>query len=448
MAMTSAPGTERVPPANLEAEASLLGAMLLSRDAISAAVEIVHTEDFYRPAHAHVYDAITTLYGSGQPVDAVTVAEELDRAGVLDEIGGSQLLISLQVATPATSSAARYAKIVEERALLRRLIGVAGEIAELGYNVPDDVVQAVDKAESLVYQVAQRRVVDTMAPVRDLLEKSLDRLEMLYERGESITGIPTGFTDLDDMTSGLHPGALVVLGARPAMGKTSFALGLASHAAMEAQRPVLFFSLEMSQLEITSRLLTADARVDASKLRNGRLTEADWAKISNSVGRLGEAKLYIDDNPHLTIMEMRAKARRLKSRVGDLGLIVMDYVQLMSGSAGAESRQVEVSEISRGLKILAREVECPVIALAQLNRGLEQRADKRPMLADLRESGSLEQDADIVMFIYRDEIYNADSPDMGTAEIIVAKHRNGPTGTVKLAFLNHYTLFHNMASDQ
>jgi replicative DNA helicase len=297
----------------------------------------------------------------------------------------------------------------------------------------------------MVFEVAQHRVADTMAPLRDLLSANLDRLEALYERGESITGVPSGYLDLDEQLSGLQPSSLVVVGARPAMGKTSFALGIAANAALEAQRPVLLFSLEMGHLEITQRLLCSEARVDATRMRNGRLQDSDWAKINNAIGKLADAPIYIDDNPNITVMEIRAKARRLKSRVGDLGLIVVDYLQLMTGRNSAENRQVEVAEISRGLKILARELEVPVIALSQLSRNLEARADKRPMLADLRESGSIEQDADVVMFIYRDEIYNQESADRGVAEIIVAKHRNGPTGTCRLAFLPNYTKFANMA---
>jgi replicative DNA helicase len=434
----------RVPPHNLQAEESLLGAMLLSRDAIVDAVQIVGPDDFYKPAHGHVFDAVTSLYGQGEPVDPVTVADELRRADLLDHIGGSATLVSLQANTPAISNAGRYARIVEEHALLRRLIGVAGEIAELGYEVPDDVEAAVDRAETMVFEVAQRRVTDTTRPLRELLNASLDRLEALYDRGESITGVPTGFTDLDDRLSGLQPSNLVIVGARPAMGKTSFALNIAAHAAMEGNTPTLIFSLEMSHLEITQRLICAEARVEASRMRNGRLHDSDWGKISHAVGRLGEAPIYIDDNPMITVMDIRAKARRLKSREG-LGLVVIDYLQLMSGRSNAENRQVEISEISRGLKILARELSVPVVALSQLSRQLEMRADKRPQLADLRESGALEQDADVVMFLYRDEVYNSESPDRGTAEVIVSKHRSGPTGVTQLAFLDHYTKFANMA---
>ena len=439
-----ASGGGRVPPHNLQAEESLLGAMLLSRDAIASAVEVCSADDFYKPAYGHVFDAITSLYGQGEPADPVTVADELRRADLLDAIGGPPTLISLQSNTPATSNAARYARIVEEHALLRRLIGVANEIAELGYSVPEDVTSAVDRAEAMVFDVAQRRVSDTLAPIRDLLHASLDRLEALFERGDTITGVATGYADLDERLAGLQPSSLVIVGARPGAGKTSFALGMVAHAAMEGQVPTLMFSLEMSHLELTQRLLCAEARVDATRMRNGRLLDSDWPKISHAIGRLGEAPIYIDDNPNITVMDIRAKARRLKSREG-LGLVVVDYLQLMSGRSSAENRQVEVSEISRGLKILARELNVPVVALSPLSRNLETRADKRPVLADLRESGSLEQDADVVMFIYRDELYNPESADRGTAEIIVAKHRNGPTGVAQLAFLDHYTRFANMA---
>jgi replicative DNA helicase len=784
----------RVPPHNLDAEESLLGAMLLSRDAIVAATEVgLGADEFYKPAHGHIFDAITSLYSAGEPSDPVTVAEELRRANLLDAVGGPAVLVSLQATTPATSNAARYARIIGELSLLRRLIGVASEIAEIGYSVPDDVLAAVDRAESMVFDVAQRRVTDSMSPIKELLDASLTRLEMLYEKGDSITGLPTGYHGLDELLSGLQPSTLVIVGARPATGKcltgdtpmvdprtgarttlaelydrgsrggevavttigddqqlhvrrpsafvddgikpvyrvrtrlgrevrttaahpfltpegwrsladlavgarvavpnelpvfgdrelpehevallghlladeadsadaapevlaevdalagavdvggvlailrrhgmlgrrahdkrvpdavftlprhqlalflnrlfagggsvevrpggtvvlrwssvaedlardvqhlllrfgcnarlrrhtvgeldarrpafelevgdraevhrflheigiyardaevaralgmdaapvrstragrpaggvlvldepdlrvaaptaihwdevvviepegieqvydltvpgehnfvaadvfvhnTAFSLGMATHAALEVNRPVLFFSLEMSHLEITQRILSAEARVDSTRMRNGKLAEADWTKLSHAIGRLAEAPLYIDDNPQATVMEIRAKARRLKSRLGDLGLIVIDYLQLMTGRTSAENRQVEVSEISRGLKILARELEVPVVALSQLSRQLELRADKRPMLADLRESGSLEQDADIVMFLYRDELYNPESPDRGTSEILVAKHRAGPTGMDRLAFLDHYTRFANMA---
>jgi replicative DNA helicase len=333
---------------------------------------------------------------------------------------------------------------VQEHALLRRLIGVAHEIAEIGYEVPADIAGALDQAEALVFDVAQRRTSDTVRSLKDLLTESLERLDHLYGRGETITGVPTGYGELDYLLSGLQPSNLIVVGARPSMGKTAFALGLSAHASSNHGVPVLFFSLEMSHLEIAQRVLAAEARLDVTKLRNGRLLDSDWPRISSAIGRIDTAPLFIDDNPNVTIMDIRAKARRMRSSDG-IGLVVIDYLQLMTGRSSAENRQVEISEISRGLKILARELQLPVVALSQLSRGLEARADKRPMLADLRESGAIEQDADVVMFIYRDEVYNPDSADRGTAEVLVAKHRNGPTGSARLAFIANYAKFGDLA---
>jgi replicative DNA helicase len=821
-------GSARVPPHDLQAEESLLGAMMLDSQAIAAATGVVRSDDFYKPAHAHIFDAIHALYAVGEAVDPVTVADELRRNGLLDAVGGHQALVQIMSSTPATTNAAGYARIIQEHALLRKLIGVAGEIAEIGYSMPEDVTKALDRAESMVYDVNQRRVTDSTLKIEELLGLNLDRLEQLYGRGDAITGVPTGYVDLDDILSGLQPSNLIVVGARPSMGKalaldtpiptptgwttmgqvrvgdkvfdeqgeqctviyvspvqwqrscyavtfddgsslvadadhqwlsydlaawkskrerhyrwhggysckpdrnpnlardqssrwrqprvvttrqmldegiraaadgrpnwyipmakpldlpdcdlpvdpyvlgcwlgdgcstssqltigdddashfreefaaagyslvhrnllqyatvpvpgagmwqgyhgplrvltrelqavgllggarkhipssymrasakqrlsllqglldtdgsvvnrngtvelclanpdllqqahelvcslghkpgrirrkqirlsdgryatawrfcwtppepvfrlprkaerlrvrkgrrtfgvetrrvirdirpvesvpvrcisvdspshmylagetmvpthnTSFGLGMAAHAALHEGRPVLVFSLEMSNLELSQRLLCGEGRIDSSRVRSGRLTEDDWSRISQAIGRLATAPIWIDDNPNLTVMEIRAKARRLKSQVGDLGMVVIDYLQLMTGRTNAENRQVEVSEISRGLKILARELECPVVALSQLSRQLELRADKRPLLADLRESGALEQDSDVVLFIYRDDVYHADSPDRGQAELIVAKHRNGPTGIVRLAFLEQYTRFANMA---
>jgi replicative DNA helicase len=436
---------QRVPPHNLDAEESLLGALLLSRDAVGTVAEMGLTADaFYKPAHQHVYDAIRVLMTAGQPIDAVTVAEELRRGGLLDEIGGLDMLLELQNATPAISNVARYGKIVQDTAALRRLIGVAGEIAEIAYMEPDDVAKAIDDAESKVFEVAEQRVADTIKPLGELLQLVNDHLEKTYERGSAITGTATGFHDLDELLSGLQPSTLNIVGARPAMGKTAFALGIATHVAQTANQPVLVFSLEMGHTELAQRILSSESRVDSQKLRTGRLTEADWSKVGRAIGRL-EVPLFLDDNPSITVMEIRAKARRIKARHGGLALIVIDYLQLMTGSSGSENRQLEVSEMSRNLKILARELEVPIIALSQLSRQLESRADKRPMLADLRESGSLEQDADVVMFIYRDEVYNSESPDKGSAEVIVAKHRSGPIGTKRLVFLGPYTRFDNAA---
>lgn len=438
-------GRGRVPPHNIEAEESVLGALLLSRDAINAVGELsLSPGDFYRPANQHIFDAIRSLYGAGAPVDVVTVADELRRHGLLEQIGGAATLHELQNATPAISAAGHYAKIVQDTAILRQLIFAAGDIAELAYSEPDDVAKALDEAESKVFKVGDQRSADTIRMLDQLLPEVLDSLQSIYDRKSKITGTPTGYTDLDELLSGLQPNALYIVGARPAMGKTAFGLGLAVHAAQHSGKPTLVFSLEMAHHELTQRILASEARVDSTKIRTGDLSEAEWRKIGTAIGRL-EVPLFLDDNPRISVMEIRAKARRLKAQYGGLAAVVIDYIQLMGGSGAAENRQLEVSEISRNLKILARELEVPIIALSQLSRNLESRADKRPMLSDLRESGSLEQDADVVMFLYRDEVYHPDSPDKGSAEVIVAKHRAGPIGTKRLVFLGQYTRFDNAA---
>ena len=436
----------RVPPHNLHAEESLLGALLLSTEVVNQISELgITVEHFYKPAHQHIYSAIRGLMAGGHAVDVVTVADELRRNGLLDDIGGAQALNELQNATPAISNAHRYAKIVQDTAVLRKLISVAGEITELAYMEPDDVTKALDEAETKVFEVAEDRVVDSTRPLADLLPVAMDHLQETFERGDTITGVATGFNDLDELLSGLQPSTLNIIGARPAMGKTALGLGIATNVAKTTHKPVLVFSLEMGHAELTQRILSSEAEVESQKLRTGRLQEADWTKIGRAINRIDSVPLYLDDNPRVTVMEIRAKARRLKARAGGLGLIMIDYLQLMSGGSNAENRQLEVSEISRGLKILARELEVPIIALSQLSRTLESRADKRPMLADLRESGSLEQDADVVMFLYRDEVYNRDSPDKASAELIIAKHRSGPTGVARLVFRGQYTKFGNAA---
>jgi len=438
-------GEGRVPPHNLDAESSVLGAMLLSQDAIGAVAEFeLRPSEFYRPAHQHIFDAIVSLYGGGEPVDTVTVADALRRAGLLDSLGGMESLVALQNATPAISSARYYAKIVRDTATLRRLIRVSGDIAELAYGDPDDVAKAVDEAEQKVYEIGDEQTADTLRPMRELIIAGMDRLEERFANGVSITGAPSGFSDLDDLLSGLQPSTLNIVGARPAMGKTSFGLGIAVNVAQALHQPVVVFSLEMGHDELTQRLLSSEARVDSKHIATGRLSEAEWAKIGQAIGRL-EVPLFLDDNPRLTVMEIRAKARRLKTLHGSLALIVIDYLQLMSSGGSPENRQLEVSEISRSLKVLARELEVPILALSQLSRGLEQRADKRPMLSDLRESGSLEQDADVVMFLYRDEVYDKESADRGSAEVIVAKHRSGPIGSCRLTWLGQCTRFGNAA---
>jgi replicative DNA helicase len=432
----------RIPPHSIEAEEALLGAMLISKDAIADAVETVSESDFYKPSHGTIFATITKLYSQGQESDPVTVAEELKRMDLLESVGGASVLVRVQANTPAVSSAVQYAIIIKEYSMLRKLIGAASEIMEIGYSAPTDVEEALDNAEALIFSVVEHKGKDTLKWLYDLLGSSLERLEMLAERGEHITGVPTGYTDLDSCLSGLQPSNLIIVGARPAMGKTAFSLGLCANAGCMANKPVLLFSLEMSHMEIAQRMLGSEALVDASRLRNGQVHENDWKKLGDAVGRLGEAPIYIDDSPNVTLMDIRAKARRLAAKI-DLGVIVIDYLQLMSGRRSAENRQVEVSEISRGLKILARELNVPVVALSQLSRTLEQRADKRPILADLRESGSLEQDADVVLFLYREEMYHPDTQDKGSAEVIVAKHRNGPTKTVRLVFRPQYARFDN-----
>ena len=436
----------RVPPHDIDAEESLLGAMLLSNDAVGVAIEICRAADFYKPAHGHIFTAIVALFERGEPVDAVTVADELRRADLLGQIGDPTLLVSLQANTPSFANAGHYAHIVEEHALLRRMIGVASEMAELGYSVPEDVTAAVDQAERMVFDLSERRTADSVEALRNLIGPSLDRIEELSHRSSRITGVATGYGELDEILAGLQPDSLTIVGARPAMGKTSFALGMLAHVGTVLRRPALLFSLEMGHLELTQRLLASEARVDSQRMRTGHLHDTDWAKVGTAVSRLSESTIFIDENPQLTVMDIRARARRLKKSEGDLGLVVVDYLQLMTGRGRAESRQVEVAEISRGLKILARELACPVVALSQLSRGLEARQDKRPMLSDLRESGSLEQDADVVLFIYREEQYDPDTPidRRGIAEIIVAKHRNGPTGSAHLVFLGQYARFDNL----
>jgi replicative DNA helicase len=415
----------RVPPHNLEAEESLLGAMLLSRDAISTATEVgVDTADFYKPAHANIYDAVMSLYGQGEPVDPVTVADELRRADLLDGLGGRQALLRLQAQTPASANASHYARIVNELALLRRLIAVAGEISEMGYDDSGEVAETLDRAESLVFEVAEKRVSDSMTGVSDALQDTLDQLEALYGSDGEITGVETGYVDLDSMLLGLQPSNLIVVAARPGAGKTSWAMGAAANVAMTARRPVMFFSMEMGTLELTKRLLSGESRVELRKLQTGKIREDEWTRLSHAVGRLAETPLLIDDNPHCTVMEMRAKARRTKARYGDLGLVVIDYLQLMSPSTTrrSENRQVEVAEISRGLKILARELDCPVIALSQLNRQLEYRQDKRPMLADLRESGCVTADT---------RVLRADTnQEVTLGELILTNERDVPIWTV------------------
>lgn len=434
----------KVPPHNLEAEQSLLGSMLISPEVVPMVAEVVRAEDFYREGHRQIFDAMMGLYADGEPSDPITVSEQLKGRGSLETVGGKPYLHTLINVVPTAANAKHYAGIVERNAILRSMIRVANDIALMGYESPENIELAIDKAESLIFGVSQKRISEKFTHVRELLAESFEHIEKLYDRGDHVTGIPSGFADLDTVTSGFHASDLIIVAARPAMGKSSFVLNIVQNLALQEGVPVAIFSLEMARHQLTQRLMCAEARVDAQSLRSGTLREDDWPKLSQAVGRLADAPIYIDDSPNITIMEVRAKARRLMSRQ-QLGLIVVDYLQLMQGHARSESRQQEVSEISRSLKILGRELNVPVIGVSQLSRAVEQRTDKRPMLADLRESGSIEQDADLVIFIYRDDYYDRDSEDKGVAEIIISKHRNGPTGLVKLAFHENYTKFANLA---
>ncbi len=442
---SASPAYERVPPHNVEAEESVLGSMLLSKDAIAEVLELLREDDFYRPAHRTVFRSVLELYGHGDAVDAVTVQEELRRNGSLADIGGAPFLHTLVASVPTAANATYYARIVKEAGVLRRLIDVGTQIVQLGFETPQDTERAVDIAESLVYQVAQGRVTEDYHSLRDVLTGTLEAIERLHEDHREITGVPTGFPDLDRLTSGLQPANLIIVAARPAVGKSTFGLDVARHAAVRAGVPTVVFSLEMSKTELVQRLMCAECTVDMQRLRTGRMEESDWTRLTRSLGKLADAPLFIDDSPGTTMMEIRAKCRRLRQRHG-LGLVVVDYLQLMQSSKRFESRQQEVSEISRSLKLLAKELEVPVIAISQLSRQPEARSDKKPMLSDLRESGALEQDADVVLFIYRDDLYDAESPRKGEADLILSKHRNGPTDTVTVTFQGQYSRFAPMAA--
>ncbi|HVM12144.1 MAG TPA: replicative DNA helicase [Actinomycetota bacterium] len=439
--------TERVPPHNLEAEASVLGSMMVSDEAIAGVTEVVKAEDFYRSAHRTIYSAMLRLYAQGEPVDAITTVEELRRLGHLDTIGGPLYIHHLveSVATPA--SASHYARIVAEHALLRRLIDAAWTIVDRAYKVPEDPVGLADEAEGLVYGVARHRDKEQAVPLSDLVSETMEALERLHERDSAFAGVPTGFQDLDSLLQGLHPGNLIVVAARPGVGKSSFVTNIARNVVVETGKPVAMFSLEMSRSEIAMRLLCAEARVPWDKVRAGRIGAEDWARIAEAAERLDQAPLWIVDSGNVNIVDIRAKARRLRSSREGLGLIIVDYLQLMSSHIRVENRQQEIAEISRSLKMLAKELEIPVIAVSQLNRDPEKRQDKRPQLSDLRESGAIEQDADVVMFVHREDAFNDDPAVKGLAEIIVAKHRNGPQDRIKLTFLSHLTQFRNFARE-
>ncbi|WP_239331128.1 replicative DNA helicase [Frankia sp. CiP3] len=436
---------DRIPPHDLAAEQSALGGMLLSKDAIADVVEVLAAGDFYRPAHGTVYGVIGDLYGRGEPADVISVAAELGRRELLERVGGPAYLHTLISSVPTAANAGYYARIVAEKAVLRRLMEAGTRIVQLAFGPAQDVDEIVDRAQAAVYEVTERRSSEDYAPLGELLNPALEEIEAIQGHNGSLTGVPTGFNDLDELTNGLHGGQLWIIAARPAVGKSTLGLDLARAASIRNSMTSVIFSLEMSRMEITMRLLSAEARVSLQSIRTGRLTDEDWARLARRMGEVADAPLFIDDSPHLTMMEIRAKARRLKQR-NDLRMIVLDYLQLMSSPKRTESRQQEVSEISRSLKLLAKELDVPVVAISQLNRASEQRADKRPQISDLRESGSLEQDADAVILLYREDTVEKESARAGEADLIVAKHRNGPTGTVTVAFQGHYSRFVDMAS--
>ncbi|GIT78468.1 replicative DNA helicase [Leifsonia sp. LS1] len=435
---------ERTPPHDLLAEQSALGGMLLSKDAVADVVEVVRGTDFYIPKHEIIYDAILSLYSHGEPTDVITVTDELTKLGELSRAGGAEYLHTLTSLVPTAANAGYYANIVTEKALLRRLVEAGTRITQMGYKAEGEVLDLVNNAQAEIYSVTGAQEAEDYVPLTEAVTVAIDEIEAAKHKDGSMTGVPTGFTELDELTNGLHPGQMVIVAARPALGKSTLALDFARAAAIKHDLPTIFFSLEMGRSEIAMRLLSAEATVPLQHMRKGTVDNRDWTTIAATRGRINDAPLYIDDSPNMTLVEIRAKCRRLKQRVG-LKMVVIDYLQLMTSGKRVESRQQEVSEFSRALKLLAKELQVPVIALSQLNRGPEQRADKLPALSDLRESGSIEQDADMVILLHRESAYEKDNPRAGEADLIVAKHRNGPTKTVTVAFQGMYSRFTDMA---
>lgn len=430
----------RIPPNSMEAEQSVIGAMLLDKNAISTASEMLKPEDFYKEAHAKVFDVIIELYDRDEPVDLVTLVESLRIKGILDEIGGVTYLSNLAASVPTTANVKYYAKIVEEKSTLRRLIRSSSELMDRCYSASEEVESILEKAEKDIFDISQKTTSHDFESMSRILEKSFNNIEMLYKNKGALTGVATGFPELDSKTSGFQKGDMILIAARPSMGKTAFALNIAQYAALRDGKTIALFSLEMSKEQLVQRMICSEANIDMLKLRTGNLEDDDWVRLARCAGPLASSKIYIDDTPAISVTEMRSKCRRLKIEHG-LDLIVIDYLQLMQGRVRSENRQQEVSDISRSLKALAKEMDVPVIALSQLSRAPEARTDHRPMLSDLRESGSIEQDADVVCFLYRDEYYNKETEKKNIAEVIIAKQRNGPTGAVELAFIGKYTKF-------
>ncbi|MCP3931629.1 MAG: replicative DNA helicase [Bacteroidetes bacterium] len=437
----------RIPPQNVEAEQSVLGSILLNDKSFSAVLELLQPNDFYRSRHKIIFEALIDLFDKNEPQDLITTTNLLKDKNQLDEIGGAAYLATLTSIVPVTANIASYAKIIRQKAVLRNLITVNTEIASRCYEEQGEIDLLVDEAEQAIFDIAGKKSGQNFTPLKNIIPNAFETIEQLYKRKELITGVPTGYFEIDKMTAGLQPSDLIILAGRPSMGKTAFAMNIAQHAALVEKTGVGIFSLEMSKEQLVMRLLSSVGRIDSQRIRTGKLQNEDWPKLTRAVGMLTEAPLYIDDTPAISVLEMRAKVRRLASQY-DIGMILVDYLQLMQGRNSTENRTQEISEISRSLKALAKEHRIPVLALSQLNRGLESRNDKRPMMSDLRESGAIEQDADVICFIYRDEVYNKaeDNPEKGFAEIIIGKQRNGPTGTAKLTFLKEFTMFENFTN--
>ena len=435
----------KIPPHDTEAEQAVIGSMLTDKEAIISAIETLKEEDFYREDNKIIYSAILNLYNNSEPVDIITLKDELASMGKLEAIGGLEYLAELPEKVPTTANVDKYIKIVEEKSMLRKLLKTANEIISLGYDETQDVDVIMDTAEKKIFDTIQKKKKKGYVPIKDILVDTFTQLEQLYNKKQHITGVPTGFADLDYKTAGLHNSDLILVAARPAMGKSAFALNIATYAATRANVPVAIFSLEMSKEQMVNRILCSEAMVDSNKVRTGTIDDEEWSKLAEASGVLSESKIFIDDTPGISITEIRAKCRKLKLEQ-DIGLVIIDYLQLVQGTGKRTvgSREQEIAEISRSLKILAKEINVPVIALSQLSRAPEQRPDHRPMLSDLRESGSIEQDADIVLFLYRDDYYNEDSDKKNVAEVILAKHRSGSTGTVELLWLGNYTKFANI----
>jgi len=436
----------RIPPQSMEAEQSVLGSLILDHELVPVVIEIIVSDDFYSENHKDIYSTIVELFDKGKPIDLITVMDHLGTRGTLELVGGREYITNIVANVPTTANARYYAEIIEQKSMLRKLIRASQDIIKSSYEANEEVSAIMDKAEKSIFDVLQKKNSKGFSYIKDVLVSTFEKLDELYNNKGFITGIPTGFTDLDRKTSGLQNSDLILVAARPAMGKTSFALNIAENVAIHKRVPVAIFSLEMSKEQLVSRMLSSEVMIDSQKLKTGQLEDDDWQKIAMSMGPLSEAPIFIDDTPGITVTEIRAKCRRLKIEK-DLGLVVIDYLQLMQGRSRSESRQQEISEISRSLKILAKEINVPVITLSQLSRAPEARTDHRPILSDLRESGAIEQDADIVMFLYRDDYYNEESEKKNIADVIIAKHRQGSTGTIELRWFGEFTKFANLKKD-